>query len=110
MLSRAAARVRRLAAPLRRRALLVQGDFAALGFAPRFAFAIAAFHAVQELGTDDAIVDCFRGVAGALEPGGWFAFDLFAPDAGRGRAFVTPLAASASSIRKRTGGVGRFWP
>ena len=82
MLSRAAARVRRLAAPLRQRALLLRGDFAALGFAPRFAFAVAAFHAVQELGTDDALLACFRGVAGALEPGGWFAFDTFAPDAG----------------------------
>jgi len=81
MLARARARLARLAAPARRRALLVQGDLRALGFAPRFAFAVAAFHGIQHLHRDDDLVAGFRSVAATLVPGGWFAFDSFAPDA-----------------------------
>jgi SAM-dependent methyltransferase len=81
MLARAAARLRRLAPAVRRRALLVRGDLRALGFGPRFAFAIAAFHGVQELATAAELVRFLRGAAGALIPGGWLAFDTFAPDA-----------------------------
>ena len=45
MLTRAAARVARLRAGLRRRALLVRGDLRALPFTKRrFSFAVAAFH------------------------------------------------------------------
>jgi SAM-dependent methyltransferase len=80
MLARAAARLRRLPPGARRRAMLVRGDLRALGFEPRFAFAIAAFHGVQELGADADLVRLFRGAARALIPGGWLAFDTFAPD------------------------------
>jgi SAM-dependent methyltransferase len=81
MLTRAASRIARLPAHLRRRALLVRGDLRSLAFPPRFAFAVAAFHSIQHLATDDDLVRFFQGVAHALIPGGWLAFDAFAPDA-----------------------------
>jgi SAM-dependent methyltransferase len=80
MLARAAARVARLRAAARRRALLVRGDLRALAFAPRFAFAIAAFHGVQHLVTDADLLAFLRRARAALIPGGWLAFDVFAPD------------------------------
>src|SRR5438477_2788809 len=81
MLARAAARLRRLAPAVRRRALLVRGDLRRLPVARRFQFAIAAFHTIQHLATDRELTGFFAGVAGALAPGGWFAFDTFAPNA-----------------------------
>jgi SAM-dependent methyltransferase len=80
MLASAAARVRRLGADGRRRALLVRGDMTALPVGKRrFAFAVAAFHTVQHCETDGELVRFFRGAAAALIPGGWLAFDTFAP-------------------------------
>jgi SAM-dependent methyltransferase len=79
MLARAAARIARLGAARRGRALLVRGDLRALPFARRFAFAVAAFHTVQHCETDDDLLRFFRGVRAALLPGGWLAFDTFAP-------------------------------
>ena len=83
MLARAAVRRARLAAPARRRALLVRGDLGRLPFRrrPRFALALAAFHTVQHLHTDAELVRFFRAVRGLLIPGGWLVFDLFAPEA-----------------------------
>jgi len=81
MLARAAARIGRLPAPSRRRALLLRADMRALAFPPRFAFAVAAFHSIQHLETDIDLARFFAGAAGALMPGGWLAFDTFAPDA-----------------------------
>jgi len=81
MLARAAARLRRLAPPVRRRALLLRGDLRDLPIAPPFRFAIAAFHTIQHLATDRELTRFFAGVARVLAPGGWFAFDTFAPDA-----------------------------
>jgi SAM-dependent methyltransferase len=81
MLARAQARLTRLAAPVRRRGLLVRGDLRTLGFARRFAFAVSAFHSIQHLYSDEELVAGFHSIAGALIPGGWFAFDSFAPDA-----------------------------
>lgn len=84
MLARAAARRARLAAPARRRALLVRGDLGHLpvGRRSRFAMAVAAFHTVQHLATDRDLVRFFRQVREALIPGGWLAFDVFAPEPG----------------------------
>jgi len=81
MLARAAARLHRLAAAARGRALLARGDFGhlPLGARPRFALAVAAFHGVQHLETDRDLVGFFREVRARLIPGGWFAFDVFAP-------------------------------
>src|SRR4051812_49056343 len=81
MLARAAARLRRLAPRARRRALLLRGDLRRLPVARRFLFAIAAFHTIQHLATDRELARFFAGVARALKPGGWFAFDTFAPNA-----------------------------
>jgi SAM-dependent methyltransferase len=80
MLTRAAARVARLGADGRHRALLVRGDLRALPFTrPRFSFAVAAFHTIQHCESDAELLQFFRGVAAALVPGGWLAFDTFAP-------------------------------
>ena len=80
MLSRAAARVARLGADGRRRALLVRGDLRALPFTRRrFSFAVAAFHTIQHCESDAELLQFFRGAAAALLPGGWLAFDTFAP-------------------------------
>ena len=80
MLDRAAARVRRLGIAGRRRALLVRADLRALPLAPRFAFAVAAFHTIQHCETDADLLRFFRGAGAALVPGGWLAFDTFAPE------------------------------
>ncbi len=92
MLTRAAARVARLRAELRRRALLVRGDLRALPFAERsFSFAVAAFHTIQHCESDRELLQFFRGAAAALLPGGWLAFDTFAPT----RRFVERRGPSA---------------
>ena len=82
MLARAAERVARLPPSGRRRALLVRADLRRLPVeaAPRFALAIVAFHGIQHLVTDAELLGFFRSVRAALIPGGWLAFDLFAPD------------------------------
>jgi len=103
MLSRAAARIGRLPAAARRRALLVRADMRALAFSPRFAFAVAAFHSIQHLDTDDDLARFFVGAARALIPGGWLAFDTFAPDA-RFLARATPRPRD----RQRRWGATRF--
>jgi SAM-dependent methyltransferase len=79
MLAQARARVSRLGREARRRALLLRGDLRTVAFAQRFAFAVVAFHGIQHL-VDDADLDAFLGrVHEALIPGGWLAFDVFAP-------------------------------
>jgi SAM-dependent methyltransferase len=80
MLARAAARLGRLGPAAQRRALLVRGDLRTLPLARRrFGFAVAAFHTVQHCESDAELVRFFRAVAAALVPGGWLAFDTFAP-------------------------------
>ncbi len=79
MLAGAAARLARLPSAARRRALLVRGDLRALPFGRRFAFAVAAFHTVQHCETDEDLGRFFRDARAALLPGGWLAFDTFAP-------------------------------
>jgi SAM-dependent methyltransferase len=81
MLARAAARVRRLAPRARKRALLLRADLRRLPTAGPFSFAVAAFHTIQHLATDRELRGFFTGVAGVLRPGGWLAFDTFAPNA-----------------------------
>jgi SAM-dependent methyltransferase len=81
MLARAAARIARLAPRARRRGLLVRGDLRGLPVASRFQFAVAAFHTIQHLAADRDLARFFAEVARALRPGGWFAFDSFAPNA-----------------------------
>jgi SAM-dependent methyltransferase len=86
MLERAAARVARLAPRRRRSALLVRADLRALPLAPRgrpprFAFAVVAFHGIQHLVGDGDLLRFLRRARAALIPGGWLAFDVFAPHA-----------------------------
>ena len=81
MLARAAARLRRLAPRARKRALLARADLRRLPIAGEFSFAVAAFHTLQHLATDRELRDFFAGVARVLRPGGWLAFDTFAPNA-----------------------------
>ncbi|HSZ82112.1 MAG TPA: class I SAM-dependent methyltransferase [Polyangia bacterium] len=95
MLTRAAARVARLGLAARRRALLVRGDLRTLAFAPRFAFAVAAFHGVQHLVTSADLLAFLRRARAALIPGGWLAFDVFAPDA----AFLARVRAAGPERR-----------
>jgi SAM-dependent methyltransferase len=80
MLAAAASRVARLPAAARRRALLARGDLRTLAAKPRFELAIVAFHGIQHLVTDGELLRFFRRARGALVPGGWLAFDVFAPD------------------------------
>jgi SAM-dependent methyltransferase len=79
MLAQAAARLARLPARARGRALLARGDLRALPFARRFALAVAAFHTVQHCETNDDLLRFFRDARASLLPGGWLAFDTFAP-------------------------------
>jgi SAM-dependent methyltransferase len=79
MLKRARARVARLPQAARGRALLVRGDLGALPLGRKFAFVVAAFHTVQHCESDDDLLRFFRGARAALSPGGWLAFDTFAP-------------------------------
>jgi SAM-dependent methyltransferase len=80
MLTRAAWRLRRLGPTRRARTMLMRADMRNFALAPRFGLAICAFHSLQHLVSDDDLVACMRSVAGALVPGGWFAFDLLPPD------------------------------
>jgi SAM-dependent methyltransferase len=102
MLARAAARLGRLGPAARRRALLVRGDLGALPLAGRFTFAVAAFHTVQHCETDDELLRFFRGARAALVPGGWLAFDTFAP----ARRFLERRAPSGTT-RFRDPATGR---
>lgn len=80
MLTRAAARVARLSPTRRGRCLLVRADLEAVTFRPGFAIAIAAFHSVQHVVSDAALLRLFRAVRACLGPRGWFAFDVLPPD------------------------------
>lgn len=78
MLARAAARIARLPAAARRRALLLRADLRA--FALRrpgsVALAVCAFHSVQHLLRAAELLRFFRNVRRCLRPDGWFAFDV----------------------------------
>jgi SAM-dependent methyltransferase len=80
MLARAAWRIGRAGAAVRDRVLLARGDLTALpARRRRFALVIAAFHTVQHCESDAALAAFLRAAAAALIPGGWLAFDTFAP-------------------------------
>ncbi len=92
MLARAAWRLARAGGPARGRALMAQADLGGLPVErSRFALVIAAFHTVQHCESAAALAAFFAGAAGALIPGGWLAFDTFAPS----RRFVERRGPSA---------------
>jgi SAM-dependent methyltransferase len=97
MLARAADRLSRLPLSRRRRALLVRGDLADLPLAGggRFAFAVVAFHGIQHLVTDEDLLSLLARTRDALIPGGWLAFDVFAPDP----AFLARVVAAGPDRR-----------
>jgi SAM-dependent methyltransferase len=80
MLARAAAKIARLGPARRRRALLLRADLRRFAFRRRFGFAVAAFHSIQHLITDGDLLRFLRAARRALAPGGWLAFDVFAPE------------------------------
>lgn len=94
MLARAQARLTRLRPGLRGRACLLRGDLRALPVRRRFRFAVAAFHTIQHLEEDGALGRFFAQAAAVLLPGGWLAFDAFAPSA---------------ALLDRAGAPGRRW-
>jgi len=79
MLQQAQARLTRLPAGTRARATLVRGDMTQLGFRPRFAAAVIAFHGLQHVTSRRDLARTFRAVASSVRPGGWLVFDLFLP-------------------------------
>ncbi len=79
MLARAADKIAHLSPAQRARALLIRADLRRFAFRARFGFAVAAFHSIQHLVSDRDLVTFLRAVRRALEPGGWLAFDVFAP-------------------------------
>jgi len=81
MLARAQARRLRLPAPERRRGLFVRGDLRRLPVGGAFPFIVMAFHTIQHLIEDDELLAVLRAVRQRLTPDGWFAFDVFFPDA-----------------------------
>ena len=91
MLASAAAKIASLAPAERARALLVRADLRRFAFrcdpagppaagARRFGFAVAAFHSVQHLVSNGDLLSFLRCARRALAPGGWLAFDVFAPE------------------------------
>ena len=97
---RAAARLARLPPAARRRALLVRGDLRASAVrAPASPSRWPRSTASSTCVTDEELVRFFRDARAALLPGGWLAFDVFAPTrrflerrrpVGDDRAFATP--------------------
>src|SRR5258706_11949225 len=80
MLAQAAARVARLPSAARGRVRLARGDLRTLATRRRFELAIVAFHGIQHLVTDGDLLRFLRRARAALVPGGWLAFDVFAPE------------------------------
>lgn len=82
MLARANARRLRLPAAARRRGLFVRGDLRRLPVRGTFPFVVMAFHTIQHLIEDAELLAVLRTVRQRLTPDGWFAFDVFFPNAG----------------------------
>jgi SAM-dependent methyltransferase len=80
MLAAAARRIARL--PQRRRAQcsLVQSDIRCFAFGSKAGLAVAAFHSVQHLLSDQDFLRFLRATRANLRKGGWLAFDVLAPD------------------------------
>lgn len=79
MLTRAAKRLGRMARPIAARCLLVRADFRSLPLRGRFPLVIAAFHSIQHLVDDRDLISLLDNVRRAIDPKGWFAFDVFIP-------------------------------
>lgn len=80
MLAAAARRIARMSECRRTQCSLVQADMRTFAFGQRASFAIAAFHSVQHLLTDEDLLHFLRATRKNLCKGGWLAFDVLPPD------------------------------
>jgi SAM-dependent methyltransferase len=80
MLFAAALRIRRLSAARRARCTLMRADLRAFATLPKTTLAIAAFHSVQHLLTDEDLLRFLACAHSSLMKGGWLAFDVLPPD------------------------------
>lgn len=81
MLSRASARMRRLARPRRRAGLLLRADLRQLPVNGPFPLIVMAFHTIQHFVDDEVLIGLMRAVGALLPRDGLFAFDVFHPSA-----------------------------
>ena len=80
MLAAAARRVARLSERRRAQCSLAQADMRTFAFGDKASLAVAAFHSVQHLLTDEDFVGFLRTTRANLCKGGWLAFDVLPPD------------------------------
>jgi len=80
MLAAAARRIRRLSTSRQQQCTLVRADLRSYHFHTPATLAVAAFHSVQHLFTDDDIARFLRNTRANLMKGGWLAFDVLPPD------------------------------
>jgi SAM-dependent methyltransferase len=80
MLAAASRRMRRLSPSRRRQCLLVRSDLRSYAVLTKATLAIAAFHSVQHLLTDDDLTSFLRATRASLIRGAWLAFDVLPPD------------------------------
>lgn len=83
MLSRASARMRRLARPRREAGLLLRADLRSLPVRQkgRFPLIVMAFHTIQHFVEDQELIRLMRAVGTLLPRDGLFAFDVLHPSA-----------------------------
>jgi SAM-dependent methyltransferase len=80
MLAAAARRVARLSPRRRAQCSLAQSDMRSFALGREASLAIAAFHSVQHLLTDEDFLRFLRATRENLCKGGWLAFDVLPPD------------------------------
>ena len=80
MLAAARRRVRRLSDRRRAQCLLAQADMRSFALGHKASMAIAAFHSVQHLLTEQDFLRFLRSTRANLGKGGWLAFDVLPPD------------------------------
>jgi SAM-dependent methyltransferase len=80
MLAAADRRLARMSELRRSQCRLAQADMRTFVFGQKASFAIAAFHSIQHLLTDEDILRFLRATRRNLCKGGWLAFDVLPPD------------------------------
>jgi SAM-dependent methyltransferase len=80
MLAAAQRRVARLSPLRQKQCQLIEADLRSFSVPAKATLAIAAFHSVQHLLTDDDFVAFLKAVRSSLMKGGWLAFDVLPPD------------------------------
>jgi SAM-dependent methyltransferase len=80
MLVAAAKRLARLGKERRAQCSLARADMRSFACGQKASLAVAAFHSVQHLLTDQDFLDFLRATRANLDKGGWLAFDVLPPD------------------------------